>query len=582
MNPNRIESISVREIGRVVDRFESMRPFLESNDKIPIWDGEIWLYDNINQSNEYFKGKIPVQIKGNIVKSFSEKSKKYRLKKSHLEAYLKEHGTMYFVVEIIDSDRTKIFFKSLLPVDIDDILEKMGDNNSKLEVFKELNEDEFELICRNYLNESEKQSKRFIQLDKNGMNFETYTSTIIGNEKIDIDQYLFNHGTYLYGKIPDYGIEIPVKKLIFDTKYEQVEMKVGTEDKTYYEYITIKKTKDEKSTSFGESFRLINSGKGKFNINFKESGTLERRIKDTEFFCEIIKNKSLFINGNRIDLNVFDQEEETKKDFENRLKELKDIEETFLKLNITLNDDFSNYDKDIRKILILRDIILKRKNFSHVKEKDYHIFKIGKFKILLVQGLGKYKSEIFDVFDYEQLKRKYRIVVSPDEDFKKRAEHSLYTGFKVEDLFQFSNLNLNSIEQSLIEADYDYDFCFELTNKFLLQVLDYYDDYLTLSNNLRVLDMVANVFEHLEEVSNGDVLYFINKMQTLKRKRKLTFTEQEKIIEMKETHKENETLNCAFHILLDNKAEFEVTFSKLDEEDRKIITNFPIYNLIQQ
>lgn len=268
MNPNRIESISVREIGKVVDRFESMRPFLETNDKVPIWDGEIWLYDNINQSNEYFKGKIPVQIKGTSVESFSEKSRKFSLEKSHLEAYLKEHGTMFFVVEIIDSDRTKIFFKPLLPVDIEEILEEMLENNSKSEVFKELKEDEFEIICRNFLNDSGKQNKRFVQLDKNGMNFDSYTSTIIGNEEIDIDQYLFNYGAYLYGRIPDYGVEIPIKKLIFDTKYEQIEMKVGTQDKVYCEYITIKKTKDERITFFSESFRLVNSSPGKFNIKF--------------------------------------------------------------------------------------------------------------------------------------------------------------------------------------------------------------------------------------------------------------------------------------------------------------------------
>src|SRR5699024_12810172 len=119
MNPNKIESISVREIGKVVDRFESMRPFLETNDKVPIWDGEIWLNDNINQSNEYFKGKIPVQIKGTSVERFSEKSRKFSLEKSHLEAYLKDHGTMFFVVEIIDANRTKILFKALNQVNIE-------------------------------------------------------------------------------------------------------------------------------------------------------------------------------------------------------------------------------------------------------------------------------------------------------------------------------------------------------------------------------------------------------------------------------------------------------------------------------
>lgn len=583
MNPNRLESISVREIGKVVDRFESMRQFLETNDKIPIWDGEIWLYNNVNHSNEYFKGKIPVQIKGTSVKRFSGKSIKYKLEKSHLQAYLKEHGTMFFVVEIINSDTTKIFFKSLLPVDIDEILKKMGKNKSKLEVFYELKEEEFELICRNFISDSGRQNKRLIQIGKSGMTFDSYTSSIIGNEELDIDQYLFNYGAYLYGKVPDYGIEIPIKKLIFDTKYEQIEMKVGMEDKVYYEYITIKKTKDERNTSFGESFRLISSSPGKFNINFKESGTLERRIKDTGFFIEVIKNKCLFINGSRMDISIpVEERKEMQSSFIDRLKELKEVQEAFFKINIKLEDDFSNYDKDIKKVMILRDIVLKRKDFSNIKKKDYHILTIGKFKILLVQGLGKYRNEIINIFDYDQLKEKYRIVVSQDEDFNKSAEHSIYTGFKVKDLFQFSNLNIDSIEQSLLEANYGYDFCFELTNKFLLQMLDYYDNYLTTSDNLRVLDMVANVFEYLEDRSDQDVLYFINKMQTLKRKRELTFEEKEEIIEMKEKHAKSETLKCAFHILLGHKAEFEVIFNKLVEEDRKTITEYPIYNLLQQ
>src|SRR5699024_9004888 len=134
-------------------------------------------------------------------------------------------------------------------------------------------------------------------------------------------------------------------------------------------------------TFFSESFRLVNSSPGKFNIKFRESGTLEKRIKDTEFFIEIIRNKCLFINNNRIDIDVFDQEEEEMKNaFADRLKELKEIQETFIKLNITLSGDFSNYDKDIRKILIFRYIILKRNDYSHVTKTDYHIHTLGRYK----------------------------------------------------------------------------------------------------------------------------------------------------------------------------------------------------------
>jgi len=251
VNSNRLESISVREIGRIVDKFELMRHFLDTNDKTPIWDGEIWLYSNKKQSNDYFKGKVPVQIKGASVDKFSLKSRKYKLVKSHLKAYLKDNGIIFFVVEILDSDRVKVFFKTLLPIDIEAILKDMGENNSKLEKFYELKEQELEVLCRNFIKDSGKQNYKNIQLDKSKINFKSYSTTIIGNEKIDFDQYMFNHGLYLYGKIQDYGIEIPIKKLIIDTKYEQVAVNIGTKTKIYYDYLIIKKTRMKQTYHLG-------------------------------------------------------------------------------------------------------------------------------------------------------------------------------------------------------------------------------------------------------------------------------------------------------------------------------------------
>lgn len=305
---------------------------------------------------------------------------------------------------------------------------------------------------------------------------------------------------------------------------------------------------------------------------------MKKRIKDIEFFREIITEKSIYINSNRVDLNI-DNREEINTTFSKRLKELIELEETFSKLGINLAGNFSIYENDIEKMLILRDIILKRRNYSHITGEDFHVFNIKKYSILLVQGLGKYRNEIFDIFNYAELKEKYKVIISLDDCFEESANHSIYTGFKVEELFSFSNLDIDTIEQSLLDADYSYDFCFDLTNRFLLEILNYYDKN-SPNTDSRVLDMVQNVYGYLEKISGQNILYFINKMQAIKRKREFTIKEIEEILSKKDSHHENDKLKCAFLILLEYKTEFEVVFSKLIKEDKKSITDFPIYNLI--
>lgn len=581
MNPNRIEAISVREISNVVDDHESMRRFIEINDKTPIWDGEIWLYDNVNQSNKSLNGRIPIQIKGTVVDEFSEGKRQYRLDKSHLKAYLKDRGIIFLVVEIINSKETKIFFKVLLPLDIRDILKRMGANETIQETFIELPQREFEIICRDFLIHSDKQK---INISHETLKFDNYIGFITGYKDPSKNKHLFDTGTYLYGRESTLKIDVPLYKINIVSILEQDSLDIGTKNQVYYKKIIRETTKQGKVAKFGKGFSLKLSQNNTMDIKFKETGSIKDRIYDCKFMLEMLKNRNIYINQHKIDY-TFPESKFTKMllNMPKKIEFMENALETFNLLNIDINNEYDLVIKEIEKVAMLIDIILKVKyDDIIVTDKNYQVVTVGKYSILLLQIFSKEnQNQLIDYFNYNELKEKYRILAGRDELFEESVEHSPYIMVRLDDLLGYDNLNITSIEKSLANVNYNYPLSSELTNNFLLDILSYCDDNDKSTNN-KLLAMVCNVYRVLEEKTDNDVTYFINRMQSLKRMRDFNQHEIERMIECKDRHLDNESILCAFLILLDNKHEFTVRLKKMDGNVRKSIVDYPIYNLISK
>lgn len=79
-------------------------PKLSVGDKYPSWDGEILVYSDERSRNKQMRtnivGRIPVQVKGTKVNSFSEKERKFSLEVDDLRNYLNDFGVLYFLVEM--------------------------------------------------------------------------------------------------------------------------------------------------------------------------------------------------------------------------------------------------------------------------------------------------------------------------------------------------------------------------------------------------------------------------------------------------------------------------------------------------
>lgn len=116
-----IENAAIRA---VEDSSFFIKSFLNSGDKEPVWDGNIYFYKNENgKTNDQILGKIETQVKGREVQVFSEKELSYDISVNNLKLYRKDKGIIFFVVEVKENRDTKVFYKILLPLDIDEILE---------------------------------------------------------------------------------------------------------------------------------------------------------------------------------------------------------------------------------------------------------------------------------------------------------------------------------------------------------------------------------------------------------------------------------------------------------------------------
>lgn len=584
MNNKKIEEIAVAAVRNEILRNDLLSDEIPVNDKTPSWDGEIWVYNNNKQIKNDLFGKVPVQVKGKKVSEFSKEVTKFPIKKVDLENYFANGGILYFVIELIDSDNTQIYYQSLLPIDIKKILEEMKKQKSITKQFKKLPSSHraLEFIIRNFIHHSRKQSIPLISDIKfNG--FDTYSTKIILPSRDNLKEGLFEFGTYMYGHVENFNLDIPLYKMDIQQIIEETNLSIGIYGRIIYNEVARVVEREKITLKFGESFviefpKVIESS-DQVKIHFKEKGSIQDRITDCRFMLEMIKTKKIELNNNEIRLNKFDKEDKFLKEIPGYIKFLEEIVETFKQLGISFESDLKKLTKDdIKKIEVLRDAIL-YKNYEKLNlsnESNFIHFSIGELKIVLFCLEVNGGWLVFNFFDLDAIKNNFKIMAI-SEDKKHQVRHSPYILFEIPELFSMSNIKINVIEASFKQIEYENDFSFNLTNNFLLNLLKYYDQN---KHKKEILDLIINIYEYINKSQPQNVLSFMNKMQAIKRQREFTMEEKEEIIIRKNQELHSNEILCGFYILLDSKIEFEIQFSKLSNEQRELFKTYPIHNII--
>ena len=141
-NIDAIENIAVSHLSLYLSNCHKLKPIIYTNDRYPIWDGELFVYNSVIHSVKSYSAQIPLQVKGTT----NTKDDFYRIKREYLINYRKERGTLFFLVQIVQEDEfykpIKILYNMLSSDALGTLLEQ--DTKTIKLVLKEIPENRYD------------------------------------------------------------------------------------------------------------------------------------------------------------------------------------------------------------------------------------------------------------------------------------------------------------------------------------------------------------------------------------------------------------------------------------------------------
>ena len=158
-----VESLSVSEVNIYLAQTGNIAPYIATSNTVPLWDGEMLVYNNYIQENRNIDRLIKVQVKGHIQKNNMPFKKRisFRVKISDLDHYRRNGGICFFVVYFKEIPYNYIIYYALLtPEQLKAYIRNSGGKKQTNIILKEIPNDKerFYWSCINFLDNRDKQS----------------------------------------------------------------------------------------------------------------------------------------------------------------------------------------------------------------------------------------------------------------------------------------------------------------------------------------------------------------------------------------------------------------------------------------
>lgn len=585
MNSLKIEMGAILSIKNAVFKHRLMHDYINCNDKEPSWDGFIYLYNTADMRVEDIKYRIPVQIKGKNMQSLLKRNGiSYQVEYKHLRNYCKDGGVFYIVVIISDDgERASVFYNSLTPIKLKDLLNGTEEKESEqtknigLQKLDLKNSDTFYRVLAQFGMDCEKQGRGNTEILKKAINISVIDRVDIiqaasysAKSDADILKEIATGEVSLYGHRADIDMWFPfdykLQKDIIICQTEIMYKPLGIDGINYYDlyYVEGGSFKDNKPIIRVSENLTLDIFKGKFH--FDAIGNLTTLLRDVRFLNAIVNGKSFYVDGKRI---MGFSYVKIPKNLKNELKMISDLSYAFDEIGFVCNKNFSDFTdenwKSINDLLRIynRNIRLK----EGIDNSWYMWYWDEKIVPLFLNRNEKGNTDVVNWFTTE----KYGVFVGDDKQYampkfaiyKRNVLEKMYDvdekiWFEEIDRVEFSENNIQEISLFFVELVAAYDItCNEV----------YYN-------------VAMRIIERILEVLPEDEYGIINKMQLLKRKGELC-EKDILILEQIEENSDNLMTLCAVSILLENKRKVMKLIAELPEEKQKEIKGYPIYNLMK-
>lgn len=537
MSSKDIEEKAILDFKNYIWGSKVISPYIAENDKEPFWDGGVYLYKDIKDKKESFLGRIPVQLKGKLVNSFTDKKFKYNIDVVDLKAYL-SNPTVFIVCQMIEGSRdSRLFYRNLLPETVKNILKGKDKQSTVAVAMKPIPEslEDFESILSVFWGDSKKQisfsgKKQFTLEDmrkRNIRNF-SFVMPLHKTNPADFMGYLSTHNSFMYAQIDaDLGIEVPISEEIEHISFKNVMKKdVVVGGRTFYtEYhneITDGNLIISVENVLKLSYPMDKKGK-KCTASFKvNTSMLDDCIQEAEFLLALANEGKMMLGDIEIALRV--NEPNVVAECKERLEAWKQLKHVLDLMHVTKPLDLSLITEEQNKTI---DILIttigtgKSVRIGHTKS-TLNMAEIGNLKLLLWESVDNDGNSFFgDFFDG-------RIFIEYKFEAGKKYESSPFSYLQNDSLWsRCDNIPFDKqIEQYCHLVDKN-PHVYDMANLDLLAMLKAYDamdetNEIQRKNILLYAEKLNEWLRDTETASDKKVMHFVNMCQILKRQNKLT------------------------------------------------------------
>ncbi len=589
-----IEEFAIDAVKKSVRLTQVLEQYIPENDKEPSWDGKVYIYNNEKKLKSDLIGRVDVQVKGKISEKHDLEKIKHKVAISDLKNYLNDSGIIYFVVLISeDGEQSKIYYNTLLPVKIKQILSSTkneknitlefealhDDNRDKVNLFRDFHMNSQRQIS--YVNYSiptiEELEKQYGQLELvHTLNAYGYTSSMDAL----ISNFL-EREAYTYAKVD--GRLIPLADIgkLFAIG-EELTQSIKVNNKEYYTSFTRMHTKNGISIKIGESLEILFEKQADtLTLKFAPANMLNSRLKDLEFILDAFQNQAMSINDIELNLSPSNLNLEKCKleGLKEKLDYYKKIQELLKILNIKDDLNLTNLsEKEAQDLFCLVTGIVDKQLVRHKVPKDskYLFFKIQKIGISIlakesVEGSSEY--EYINVFSG-------KLAFSANEHSK--PTYPVYCMLKKEHYINFSNINYSEM---LLQYKYFGNTNPNIYSQANLDVLQMILAYDVCKKSIIIdtaIDIMQWILQHEEENNRSKAIYQINYLQAIARLREISEKEQETLINISMSDDSCDDIKFAVNVLLKQLPSAKAYLRKLIPSEVEQIKEFPIYSLYEK
>ena len=567
----KIEELATTAVQAEIGHCNALIAKLSTMDKEPVWDGYIYVYkSDLPCSNDNLRGKIPVQIKGKLVATFSDKYCKFIVNRSSFVCFQADFGVLFFVIEILKSTQeTKIFCETLLPYDLGRLLADIpvAQKTKTISIPELITTKTSSLYfkCINFLNDRKKQrGSKILKLeDIEGVIGLGISVTSKPHQHIE---YMLENPIYTYARISN-EIDIPISKDFVVGATVKVNCNISVNGTVYYNTFLVKyaKQNSKKSYHFGKGIEFYFENN---KIQYHLSGSLNERLLDLNFLIALLNSEGFNVDDKFFKLSTLDLRPGTQKfnSLVGAKNDLDDLSDLLAFLNITFDADLDELNEnDIDIINILIDHIIKgNRDKKFFYKTGYCFIELFEKKILLFSV----ESSLYNYFS-----RDFFSSITVTIDKLPQNVISPYCMLNHDMLLKADNFD----KQIVLESIEEYSISDNTQGAYIQLLLETLKAIDTAPERNDLKEFAEILSSILIEFVNSDI-NILNFLQLKKRTRKLTPQENEKLKKIL-----NDTINdeiaCGALILLEDKEKFQKKFELLNEEEQQTFRSYPIFSL---